>query len=234
MTAIASHNPDVIALTEFRSTPGVAIRRHLEQRGWGHIESTDPAGSVNGICVLSRSPLVREKSCPAPAENAVRWLDVELPAQGFAIGALHILNSDAGIGEAAGAAKTRFWDAILKAAEARIAQPFLFIGDFNTGLHKVDEAGRTFYCAEHFARFSDLGSIDVWRHFNGSATEHTWFSHGRGGKTENGFRLDHAFVTPSLLQRVKDCRYSYEERESGASDHSILIVEIAPCGTASR
>jgi len=44
----------------------------------------------------------------------------------------------------------------------------------------------------------------------------------------NGFRLDHAFATPSLLPRVPGCRYSHREREAGISDHSIVVVEIDP------
>jgi len=42
----------------------------------------------------------------------------------------------------------------------------------------------------------------------------------------NGFRVDHAFATPSLVPRVNGCWYSHAERESGTSDHSMLIVEI--------
>src|ERR1039458_7385093 len=101
-----------------------------------------------------------------------------------------------GAKEPEGAAKTRFWDALLAAAEARISEPLLFVGDFNTGMPLVDEAGSTFVCAEHFARLAALGWIDVWRHFHGGATEYTWYSQPKGGAPANGFRLDHAFATP--------------------------------------
>ena len=42
----------------------------------------------------------------------------------------------------------------------------------------------------------------------------------------NGFRLDHAFATPSLRSRITSCRYSHAERDAGISDHSIMIVEV--------
>ena len=45
------------------------------------------------------------------------------------------------------------------------------------------------------------------------------------GANGNGFRLDHAFVTPALLPSVGRCWYSHGEREAGISDHSILMVE---------
>jgi len=131
-----------------------------------------------------------------------------------------------GAKEPEGAAKTRFWDALLAAAEARISEPLLFVGDFNTGMPLVDEAGSTFVCAEHFARLAALGWIDVWRHFHGGATEYTWYSQPKGGAPANGFRLDHAFATPSLLPRITACRYSHAEREQKVSDHSPMILEI--------
>ena len=54
-------------------------------------------------------------------------------------------------------AKSRFWDAVLQAAETRLREPFLFVGDWNTGAHRLDETGKTFVCADHFGRLSTLG-----------------------------------------------------------------------------
>jgi exodeoxyribonuclease-3 len=118
------------------------------------------------------------------------------------------------------------WDAVLKQAEIRHTRAFLFVGDFNTGAHRLDEVGKTFSCAEHFQKLSTLGWTDLWRHHNPGITEYTWFSKLRGGAPGNGFRVDHAFATPILVPRVKRCWYSHAERESRTSDHSILIVEI--------
>src|ERR1035437_1883528 len=57
VSAIANHNPDIIALTEFRAKPGMALRQAFAANGWPHIASSSPAGIDNGICVLSRMPL---------------------------------------------------------------------------------------------------------------------------------------------------------------------------------
>ena len=226
VSAIADHNPDLIALTEFRARPGMALCQAFGANGWPHIVDSSPAGIDNGICVLSRVPLRSERASMAPPENAVRWLDVDLPEQGFGFGVVHIPTANPGAREPEGAAKTRFWEALLAAAEARLTEPLLFMGDFNTGMPLVDEAGSTFVCAEHFARLSALGWTDVWRHFHGDATEYTWYSLPRGGAPANGYRLDHAFATPSLLPRITACRYSHAEREQKVSDHSVLILEI--------
>ena len=226
VSAIADHNPDIIALSEFRAKPGMALCQAFGANGWPHIADSGPTGIDNGICVLSRVPLRCERPAAAPPENVVRWLDVDLPEHGFGFSVIHILTSIPGSKEPEGAAKTRFWEALLVAAEARIGEPLLLVGDFNTGMPMVDEAGSTFLCAEHFARLSALGWIDVWRHFHGAASEYTWYSLPRGGAPANGYRLDHAFATPGLLPRITACRYSHTEREQKVSDHSPLILEI--------
>jgi exonuclease III len=224
---ITEHSPDVIALIEFRTGPGASICAELAARGWPSAKSSDPAGSDNGICVMSRTPLVRARPCPAPPENIVRWLDIDLPECRFGFSVLHIMGSSSKLGGGVrGEAKTRFWNAVLGAAEARLDEPYMLIGDFNTGAHLQDEKGKTFFCAEHFAKLSALGWTDLWRHHNSGLTQCTWYSTLKGGARGNGFRLDHTFATASLCSRIKSCRYSHAERERGVSDHSTLIVEV--------
>ena len=225
--SITAHDPDVIALSEYRGNPGVPLCDALKSRGWQHIQSTNPAGSDNGLCVLSRTPMVRSRACPAPPENLVRWLDIDLPEYGFGFALLHILCSVPKLRDGVpGEAKTRFWQAVLGAAAARRHEPFLFVGDFNTGAHRLDETGKTFVCADHFVKLSASGWTDVWRHHNPGPTEYTWFSTLKGGLRGNGFRIDHAFATPVLLARIASCRYSHAEREARISDHSGLILEV--------
>jgi exonuclease III len=154
-------------------------------------------------------------------------LDIDLSEHGFGFGVLHIMCSVPKLKDGVpGEAKTRFWNAVLQAAETRLHEPFLFVGDLNTGVHRLDETGKTFVCAEHFEKLSAYGWTDVWRHHNPEVTEWTWYSTLKGGVRGNGFRLDHCFATPSLLSRVTSCRYSHAEREAGISDHSIAIVEV--------
>jgi exonuclease III len=123
-------------------------------------------------------------------------------------------------------AKGWFWDAVLQAAEIRLPEPFIFVGDWNTGAHWLDETGKTFVCAEHFAKLSALGWADLWRHHNPGVTQYTWYSKFKGGTRRNGFRVDHAFATPSLMPRIASCRYTHKEREAGVSDHSMVILEV--------
>jgi len=101
-----------------------------------------------------------------------------------------------------------------------LALPALLIGDFNTGVHHVDERGATFHHADKFVSLHDQGWIDLWRKRNPEVKEFSWFS-----ARANGFRIDHAFASPILDARVRSVRYSHGERGLGISDHSILCVE---------
>ncbi len=194
---------------------GVGVRRHYESKG-----------NENGIAVFSRVPLDRGRKCPAPPAHRSRWLDIGLPEYGFGIGVLHIMAAGSSRTHPTNIAKVRFWNTVLKAAEARLPEPFLLIGDWNTGAHHRDETGKTYVCSEHFCRLSELGCTDVWRHHNPGETEWTWYSTLKGGVRGNGFRLDHCFATESLMPRVTSCRYSHKERKARISDHSMVIVEI--------
>jgi exonuclease III len=223
---LAAYDADVIALTEYRAGPGKELRRALLKRGWSNVETTDPTENENGIAVFSRTPLLRTSPYPVAPEHRVRWLDIHLPEYGFGVCVLHVTAAGSSKKHPLNIAKVRFWKAILSTAEARLQEPFLLVGDWNTGAHRLDETGKTFVCAEHFGKLSACGWTDVWRHHNLGTTEWTWYSMLKGGVRGNGFRLDHCFATPSLVSRVTSCRYSHAEREAGISDHSIAIVEV--------
>jgi exonuclease III len=88
----------------------------------------------------------------------------------------------------------------------------LLIGDFNTGEHFKDEHGKTFYCADLFARLTEVG----WDRIN--PHEPSWLS-----AAGNGFCIDHAFIWGGLSGTAT---YDHVTRDQGISDHSALIVEL--------
>jgi exonuclease III len=222
---ISAYDPDVVAVTEYRATPGIALCAAMKGRGLPYCETTNPSGNRNGVAVFSRTA-IRLKPSPAPPESQFRWLDIYLPEYGFGVDILHVMAAGGSVKSPCTVAKIRFWNAVLATAEARVHEPHLLMGDWNTGAHRLDEVGKTFICSEHFARLSAIGWIDMWRHHNPGTTEYSWYSKFKGGARANGFRLDHVFATPSLRHRVTACRYSHVERDAGVTDHSMVVVEV--------
>src|SRR5690348_5278595 len=107
---IAAYDADVIALTEYRLEPGKELRRALDDRGWGYAETSKPAGNENGIAVFSRTPLQCTRRCPAAPEHRVRWLDIDLPEEGFGVGVLHVMAAGSSKKHPLNIAKVRFWE----------------------------------------------------------------------------------------------------------------------------
>ena len=66
-----------------------------------------------------------------------------------------------------------------------------------------------------------IGFCDLWRRRYPEGREYSWYS-TRG----NGFRIDHAFLSPALAARAGAIRYSHEDRVTGLSDHAPLILDL--------
>ena len=105
-------------------------------------------------------------------------MEMAIPALDFSIGCTNIRR----VSYEKRTQKAGYWDAVLVAAERRITELFLLIGDFNTGKHRIDETGRTFHCADMFGQLEESGWTDAWPHFNRMLTESTWYGRIKGGR----------------------------------------------------
>lgn len=114
---------------------------------------------------------------------------------------------------------------MVRHARARRQDRYLFVGDFNSGESGVDTEGYRFGAGDRFPALWSLGWVDAWRAVHGGRREYSWYSTGRGSVQRNGFRLDHALVSPALAAHVVTCHYSHAEREQQLSDHSALLLE---------
>src|ERR1700749_1947096 len=102
-----------------------------------------------------------------------------------------------------------YWEAVISSLAAKIDGHALAIGDFNTCRAYVDEPGAIDKCAYFMDRMAAVGFCDLGRHRYPEGREFSWYS-PRG----NGFRIDHAFLSPALARRAGAVRYSHDERLS--------------------
>src|SRR5205814_9266817 len=84
----------------------------------------------------------------------------------------------------------------------------------------IDGPGAIDSCAHFMDGVAEIGFCDLWRRRYPDGREFSWYS-TRG----NGFRIDHAFLSPALVGRTGEIRYSHDERTSGLSDHSALLLD---------
>jgi exodeoxyribonuclease III len=252
--AILSREADVVVLTEYRdaSETGGVIKAALESRGYqSHV--SNPGLDKNGT-LIAFSEQVREHYDIHVADNFhidketldevyyYRWLDLKLVSvsggEDLEVLGIHVPDVKTTDGDGRPNMtleyKRLFWDALIRFGKEKMEgeENAIILGDFNTGLNSVDKAPGTgdFYlsaCMQAFKDLQDPGGrkwVDAWRKFHRkpSHVDYTWYMPGGAG-----FRLDYAFLSPKLADRLKAAQYSPLERENGLSDHSMLIVEIA-------
>ena len=206
---IASHAADVVVVTEFRAgARNGELRSRIEDAGFSTVHMPKTEGDENSVLIATRRKSKAVKLHPAPID---RHRIVACTLDGLTI---------AGAYFAMGKDKASLFDYLLSQPE-ELSGDSIVVGDFNTGIHRLDEAGATFDCEARFRRLSDAGFVDLWRKANGSdRQEYSWYSRGH----QNGFRIDHIFGRGAAIERMQNCTYEHGTRDA-ISDHSALIVK---------
>lgn len=118
-----------------------------------------------------------------------------------------------------------FHDDVVSLARRWTRRPTLFLGDTNTGLPGLDEEVPCFGPREvaFLESLDALGWRDGFRELRGRERVYSWYSpNGR-----NGFRLDQAFLNPSLRPRLQQVSYEWGGgRDARLSDHAALLVDL--------
>jgi exodeoxyribonuclease III len=223
-----SHEPDVLVFSEFRDTAtGVYLRRTLAAHGYAH-EAASEGHRGNGVLIAAtrkfsamRNPFgLPDDEYPNAVIEArferLRVFGVYLPGQDRKRPHLRCLIATA----------ARYNEAKTDA---------ICIGDFNSGRNETDieiNLGRKtlkdeFSTADLYARLERYWT-EAWLHAHPETNEFSWYPFRKvtAQRRRNGWRIDKAFVSQSLLPKVRDARYDHGFRLEGLTDHSGLIVDL--------
>jgi exonuclease III len=213
---LGRRRPHTVVLPEWRDNAmGRAIAAWAERRRMRHAGFAD-GGTANGVFIASREHFTACSMTPPAAGAGVIAL---VCFEGFRLLACYFPLLGA---------KAVFFARCAEIAAAHAGQPLLLLGDLNTGNQQADRAGAgvRFACGE---AFDDLATRhlphDLWRRSQGpDAREWSWLSH-RG----NGFRIDHALANAAFVDWADPhCRHDHRPRRDGWTDHSAIIVRLAP------
>ena len=211
VAAVAAHEADVLVISEYRDgDAGARLRAGLDQLGYRWRTTVVPPKGCNGVLIASR----RRFRQVGPVSDAVAepWRLVDVAIGNLLLTGVYMPNLRA---------KEPYWQALIGALGTRASRAALAIGDFNTCQAYLDEAGASDVTAHFLDAVAATGFCDLWRHRYPEEREFSWYSH-RG----NGFRIDHAFLSPRANTRAGAVWYSHAERLAGLSDHSALLVEL--------
>jgi exonuclease III len=210
--ALARHEADVLVISEYRGGDSAQrLRAALTALRYPHMTAPTPPPGRNGVLIAARQPFDDGGPLSEALPEPCRMVRAYFGAVGlYGIYMPNLLK------------KVPYWEALIAAFAAEaLGAEVLAIGDFNTCRAYVDEAGAIDPCAHYMDAVAAVGFGDLWRRRYPEGREYSWYS-TRG----NGFRIDHAFLSPALAARAGAIRYSHEDRCNGLSDHAPLILDL--------
>jgi exodeoxyribonuclease III len=209
--ALARHEADILIISEYRGGDSASrLRAALAASGYRHQSDLAPPPGKNGVLIAARRPFREHGAVSAGLPEPYRMVRVEFA--GLWLCGIYMPNM---------LAKVPYWEALIAALAAEAGGAALAVGDFNTCRAYVDEPGAIDATAHFMDKVEAIGFCDLWRRRYPEGREFSWYS-TRG----NGFRIDHAFLSPALAAQAATVRYSHDERLAGLSDHSPLILDL--------
>jgi exodeoxyribonuclease-3 len=210
-SALAPLDADVLVLTEYRDGPSVfALHAELERLGYKWVTRCLPPRGRNGVLIASRRRFQEIGTVSAAVDEPWRMIEV-------AIGRIRVV----GVYMPNLRVKIPYWEALIQVLSESAKASIVTLGDFNICRPFLDEAGATDATARFMDEAQTAGFRDLWRDRNPEGREFSWYS-TRG----NGFRVDHAFLSPRLVNRATNIRYTHDARVAGISDHSMLVLDL--------
>ncbi|HMV68160.1 MAG TPA: exodeoxyribonuclease III [Myxococcota bacterium] len=234
---VAKAKPDVVCMQETKVVDDLFPHADLEAMGYVH-RAVWGQKTYNGVAIVSRLPL---------EDVHAGFLDPEPDAQARLIRARvgGVLVIDVYVPNGAEPASDKYfykldWLARLRAELDRIAkpdEPVLLCGDMNIAPADADaydpfETEGTILCTkperDAFQALLSWGMVDGWRKKSPFATEFSWWSYQASSFRKNiGFRIDHALMTRSLMNRCRSVKIDREPRTwDKPSDHAPVVVSL--------
>lgn len=211
VTALSRYDADIFVLSEYRGgESGLRLVEALDVLGYRHVSLPAPPAGNSGVLIAARTRFHAYGTISPELAEPHKLVRADFP--GFRLCGVYMPNLKA---------KIPYWDALLAALGAEPGVATLAVGDFNTCRHFLDEAGKFDTLSHYMDRIEAIGFCDLWRRRYPEGREFSWYS-TRG----NGFRIDHAFLSADLAARAGEIRYSHDERLSGLSDHSPLVLDL--------
>ena len=211
---IAKEDPDIVTLQEFRHGSSKQILLDgLKQIGLDEQYVPDTNSARDNSVIIASKYSFQANIFPRDSELPARAIRAFFPDLAeLNLIAAHLPQKQK---------QPPYLHALIDLEDFFLEENSVIIGDLNTGIPFEDSETKSF---EHTFLFQQLlrdGWVDAWRSRNKDKREFTWIS----TKQKNGFRYDHALVSPELNQQITSIQYNHEVRLNGISDHSLLIVE---------
>jgi exodeoxyribonuclease III len=221
---LCSRPEDMFVLTEVKNSEGcMLLERHFKFFLGCDVMFQKPDANEYGVMIISKTRFVTSDFCGRINYLRPRVASVRLALSGTELEVIGLYVPTKGFSQEKAERKKTFIEEVVAALDA---SPLTFgtvlCGDLN--ILEPDHFPRypDYQDWEYafYSKLQDSGLKDAFRQLHPEAKEYSWV-----GRSNDGYRFDHSFVSSDLLPKLKDCRYLHETRESGLSDHSALVTE---------
>ncbi len=180
-----------------------------------------------GVMLLSRFPILRTTTCFSKKDPFFsRLLDVTIDFYGREVGIMGLYVPSRNASAEKISRKKNFviqYLLHLKELSAAKHPPYIICGDLNILERSHIPHYNNFLKWEYdfYDRFKHFGYADAFRILHPTANEYSWV-----GRTNDGYRYDHCFISNELVPHLIDCSYVHETRQIQITDHSAMILAL--------
>lgn len=222
---LRKRHEDIIVLTEAKQSEGCVFLKHYFQTYGYNVIFPKPEGKEFGVIIISKHLLIPSNFSAKVNYLQARVASVKLnfPNGDLEIIAIYVPSRDSSIEKIE--KKKHFLNSLTNALETSPElSRRIFCGDLNI-LEPNHIPHYPFFKEWEYNFYRNLTRNyqfkDAFRHLYPSVQEYSWV-----GRTGDGYRYDHCFISNDLLPLLKQCYYLHEPRKIKLSDHSALITEI--------
>ncbi|HEY3368885.1 MAG TPA: endonuclease/exonuclease/phosphatase family protein [Symbiobacteriaceae bacterium] len=228
---LRARREDVLVLTEAKSSDGCAFLERYFCSFGRYVAFERPLNNDYGVMMISRGPFRKGPSLKPADYLHARMAVIDIPSHlgDLEIMGLYVPSRDAT--EAKKHRKRSFLEQTSRfLAEQLPGQRKIVCGDLN--VLEPDHVPRySVFERWEYDFYSGLGQFglhDAFRLHHPRELAYSWV-----GRTGDGYRYDHAFVSQDLLSHVGECYYLDEPRTARLSDHSAILLHLGKRKTQS-
>jgi exodeoxyribonuclease III len=223
---LAGRREDVLVLTETKASTGCQLLSEAFRRAGYLVFGDAPPAGQYGVMVASRLPLEADWWAGRrlyQRERAVAALLRLGDGSWLRIIGVYVPSRDASAEKVE--RKRRFLAELGEDLADCSGSPLALLGDLN--ILEPDHRPRYPFFKpfeyEFYRRLGSQGLVDAYRVCCAGVDEYSWV-----GRTGDGYRYDHAFVSGELGEAVTACCYVHEIRVGAGrwTDHSALTLEL--------
>lgn len=222
---LGKRSEDFFVLTETKKSEGCFFFKHYFETRDYHVIVPDIDEREYGTMMISKYPLAKSLflNYTSLLSSRVVAMTTSLPEGTLEIIGLYVPSRDVSAEKIE--RKKHFLENVTQALSNAPVPAFRIVcGDFN--VLEPDHIPRyRFFKEWEYAFYQNLMGNqlkDAFRYLSPCVREYSWI-----GRTGDGYRYDHCFVSESILPILKKCFYLHEPREARLSDHSAIIAELS-------